>query len=204
MCASIDDRWNRVGDVLAFMLALMVIRTAKQVEGGLPSWLLLRMYCVALLDFGIGFVPFIGDAADAVFKANNRNTVALEAYLREKGKKNLRNSGLPIPDVDPSDPADYDRLNASSRPENTSQQPSQQEPMMSAGRTQNNQPQESRGGTSGGAQRPPEPPQARVHADGRGGSSGGLFGIFGKKTRPADVESGIADNGPSVRQTERH
>ncbi|RYO89681.1 hypothetical protein DL766_007218 [Monosporascus sp. MC13-8B] len=82
-----------VGDVLAFLLALMVIHTAKQVEGGLPFTLKARMYALALVDFIVGLIPFVGDIADAIFKSNNRNTIALEAYLREKGIKNLRRRG---------------------------------------------------------------------------------------------------------------
>lgn len=193
----------RVGDVIAFLLALMVIQTAKQVDGGLPLWLKLRMYIFALIDFAVGFVPFLGDAADAVFKSNNRNTVAFESYLREKGRKNLRKSGLPIPDVDPSDPDDFDRLEASSRPEHSSGQPSRQEPMMSVGRTQNNQRSDTRGEASAGSQRPSQPAQARVHDDHRGGTNGGWLGRFSKKSAPDDVETGIVDSRPQVQQNLR-
>ncbi|RYP41197.1 hypothetical protein DL767_001201 [Monosporascus sp. MG133] len=140
------------GDVLAFLLALMVIQTAKQVEGGLPFTLKARMYALALLDFTVGLIPFVGDIADAIFKSNNRNTVALEAYLRDKGIKNLQRRGLPIPDVDPSDPDD--RLDASSRPEYTSRQRSQTE-AMSAGTTQNAE------SSVGSPPPPPRPSQAR-------------------------------------------
>ncbi|RYP22920.1 hypothetical protein DL765_001378 [Monosporascus sp. GIB2] len=179
-----------VGDVLAFLLALMVINTAKQVEGGLPSTLKARMYALALGDFIVGLIPFVGDIADAIFKSNNRNTVALEAYLREKGIKNLQRRGLPIPDVDPSDP--HDRLDESSRPEYTSRQRSRTEP-MSAGMTQNAE--------SVGSQ-PPLPGRARVRDDRRGGSSGGWFGRFSGRSRSADVETGTVDDWPGTRRTE--
>ncbi|KAK7753519.1 hypothetical protein SLS62_004594 [Diatrype stigma] len=189
-----------VGDVAGLLLSLMVIQTAKQVEGGLPFSLKIKMYIMALIDFVLGFIPFIGDAADAVFKANNRNTVAFEQHLREKGKKNLRKSGLPVPDLDPSNPDDYDRIDASARPGYSSRQPSREEPMMSAGRTQNNQ----RSDTRRGAQQPTPPAPARVHDDRRGGASGGWLGRFGKKNQPADVETGIADNNaPPMRQASR-
>lgn len=190
-----------VGDVAGLLLSLMVIQTAKQVEGGLPFTLKIQMYITALIDFVLGFIPFIGDAADAVFKANNRNTVAFEQHLREKGKKNLRKSGLPVPDLDPSNPDDYDRIDASARPGNTSRQPSRGEPMMmSADRTQNNQ----RSETKGGAQQPTQPAPARVHDDHRGGASGGWFGRFSKKNQPSDVETGIVDsNPPPMRQTSK-
>ncbi|RYP80479.1 hypothetical protein DL770_006196 [Monosporascus sp. CRB-9-2] len=102
------------GDVLAFLLALMVIHTAKQVEGGLPFTLKARMYALALVDFIVGLIPFVGDIADAIFKSNNRNTIALEAYLRDKGIKNLQKRGsvlelkrcLPVQPKTPSRPLD--------------------------------------------------------------------------------------------------
>ncbi|RYP73187.1 hypothetical protein DL771_003823 [Monosporascus sp. 5C6A] len=176
-----------VGDVLAFLLALMVIRTAKQVEGGLPSALKARMYALALVDFIVGLIPFVGDVADAVFKSNNRNTIALEAYLRDKGIKNLQKRGLPIPDVDPSAPDD--RLYAPSRPENSSGQRSRTE-AMSAGATQNAE-------SSVGSE-PPRPSRARVRDDRRGGPSGGWFGRFSGRSRPTDVETGTVDDGPGT------
>jgi len=42
------------------------------------------MYFNILLDFGVGLVPFVGDLADAVFRANTRNCWALEQYLKRK------------------------------------------------------------------------------------------------------------------------
>ncbi len=61
-----------------------------------------------ILDFGIGLVPFLGDVADALFRANTRNAVELEKFLRAKGAKNLRMSGVPLPAIDPSDPEHFD------------------------------------------------------------------------------------------------
>ena len=209
---------------MGFLLALMVINTAKQIEGGLPFTLKLKMYITALIDLIIGFVPFVGDAADAIFKANNRNTVALEAYLREKGKKNLRKSGLPIPDVDPSDPDYDDRLDASARLE-----PYREEPMMSAGRSRDDR-HRSEGRPSAGT-RVSRPAQARVRDDRRSDrrddrrrddrrrddrrrddrrddrsyeSSEGWLGRFSsKRSRPADIESGVTDDEPPMRESRR-
>lgn len=195
----INHHWCRVGDIVGLLLSYMVIQTAKQVEGGLPIGLKTQMYLTALFDFVIGFIPFLGDAADAVFKANNRNTVAFEAYLREKGKKNLRKRGLPVPDLDPSDPHDNDRLDDSARPEHSSRRPSRHEPMMSAGRTPDSRHPESRG-----TQQPSRPTQAHVRDDRRGGSNRGWFSRSGKKNQRDDVEAGVVDDSPPMRQTRRH
>ena len=185
---------------MGFLLALMVINTAKQIEGGLPFPLKIKMYIVALIDLVIGFVPFVGDAADAVFKANNRNTVSLEAYLREKGRKNLRKSGLPIPDVDPSDPND-DRLDTSAHTGTY-----QEEPMMSTASTRTDRRQTSGGGPSSGT-RVSKPAPARVRDDRRGGESGGSGGWLGRfgssRSRPADIETGTVETERPMRESRR-
>jgi hypothetical protein len=45
-------------------MALMVLRTCQQVEGGLPADVTCKMYFSIILDFGIGLVPFLGDIAE--------------------------------------------------------------------------------------------------------------------------------------------
>ncbi|KAI1180013.1 hypothetical protein F4777DRAFT_357851 [Nemania sp. FL0916] len=169
------------GDFADALLALLVIRTAEQVEGGLPFSLRLRMHFWLAVDLIIGLIPFAGDVADALVLANTRNAAALEEYLREKGKKNLRSSGQPIPNSDPSDPVEFDRLHA--EPAGTSRSsagnhgspttPSQHAPQMS--------------GVASAQPPPSQPAPARVHD-----KSGGFFGFGRKKSRPADVEAGIA------------
>ncbi|KAI5928565.1 hypothetical protein F4810DRAFT_10492 [Camillea tinctor] len=100
------------GDVVDALLAWSVVHTAKQVEGGLPRSVRYKMYAMVVLDFICGLIPGIGDVFDAIIIANTRNAERLENYLREKGRKNLQASGLPVPDIDPSDPAEFDRLNS--------------------------------------------------------------------------------------------
>ena len=104
------DSLNRIGDVLDMLMALLVLRTCTGVEGGLPISVKATMIFNIGLDFAVGLVPFLGDLADALFRANTRNAVVLEGYLREKGKRNLRASGAPLPAADPSDPSEYDRM----------------------------------------------------------------------------------------------
>ncbi len=48
------------------------------------------MYFNVLLDFGLGLVPFLGDVADAVFRANTRNAWILEEYLIKKSEEEAR------------------------------------------------------------------------------------------------------------------
>lgn len=178
-----------VGDVLDTLLALMVVNTAKQVEGGLPCLIKVKMYMWVLADFIIGLIPFLGDLLDAIVMANKYNAVILEDHLRRKGAENLRKSGLPIPEVDPSNPEVFDRRVHESRREQVLSQPSRHE-NMSTDNAQN-------------AQHPTEPTAARVHDDRRTG--GGFFGFGGsKKSRPADVEMGSANPGPARKSSRRY
>ncbi|PWW79457.1 hypothetical protein C7212DRAFT_341741 [Tuber magnatum] len=95
-----------IGDVLDVMLALMVIRTASQAN--LPSAVRARMMLNLIIDFVIGLVPFLGDIVDIGFKANTRNAIILENFLRERGAENIRRQGLPQ-QPDPSLGDSYDR-----------------------------------------------------------------------------------------------
>ncbi len=45
-------------------MAMMVLRTCQQVEGGLPNEVKAKMLFNIVLDFGVGLVPFLGDIAD--------------------------------------------------------------------------------------------------------------------------------------------
>lgn len=90
-------------------MALMVFKTCCQIEDGLPMGVKIQMMINIILDFVIGIVPFLGDLVDALFRANTRNATLLEEHLREKGRLQLKKSGLPVPTVDPSTGEEFDR-----------------------------------------------------------------------------------------------
>lgn len=73
----------------------MVVRTCSEI--GLPAAIYIRMIFNIVLDFLVGLVPFLGDLADAAYKANTRNAIILENYLRGRGVENLRQQGMPLP-----------------------------------------------------------------------------------------------------------
>ncbi|KAH6670163.1 hypothetical protein B0J14DRAFT_671994 [Halenospora varia] len=115
-CCGIRFGWSSVigiipviGDAIDCFMAMMVLRTCQQIEGGLPKEVQAKMMFNIIVDFGIGLMPFLGDVADALFRANTKNAVVLEKFLREKGKKNIRQSGLGPPSTDPTDPDEFDR-----------------------------------------------------------------------------------------------
>lgn len=95
---------------------MMVARECQRIDGGLPSYLYTKMMINAIIDFLIGLIPFVGDLADAAFKANTRNAILLENYLREKAAaKADKASGRSQPgrsdgrQVDLSLPEEFDR-----------------------------------------------------------------------------------------------
>jgi hypothetical protein len=184
-----------VGDAIDFFFCLMVIHTAQKIEGGLPANELSKMYTWAIADLGIGFVPIAGDIGDAIFKANTRNAIILEKYLRKKGEKNLKRAGRPVPNVDPSDPETFDHLQEEEAPpEYSSSQPGR-------GATHNNGHGAQDSGVTNAPPMPPRPAEARTHGDRRSGS---FFG-FGSRTksRPVDAEMGLSGQGTSNRSARR-
>jgi len=94
-CCSINIGWATVigiipaiGDVIACMLALNVVRICK--KANLPQDVLARMYMNVLIDFLLGLVPLIGDVINALYKCNTRNNAILEKFLRARGAANIR------------------------------------------------------------------------------------------------------------------
>jgi hypothetical protein len=101
-----------IGDAGDAALAMMVVRSCEQIDGGLPAALRMKMLINVVLDFFVGLIPFVGDVADAVYKANTRNAVILETHLRQKGTKAASNLGRgqeQTIEVDHSLPDAFDR-----------------------------------------------------------------------------------------------
>ena len=112
----------------------------------------------------------MGDIADALFRANTRNAVVLEKYLREKGAKALNAQGHPAPTLDPSDPDEYDRILIEENgppPSYTSTSPTRQGAQLQTDANGRNTQQSI--------------PERR--------RDGGIFGLGSKKKQP-DVEHG--------------
>ncbi|KAG9243504.1 hypothetical protein BJ878DRAFT_423489 [Calycina marina] len=159
-----------IGDFVDLFMAMMVLRTCQQVEGGLPNTVKSKMMFNIIIDFAIGLVPFLGDIADALFRANTKNAVLLEEHLREKGAKALKAHGIPVPAVDPSDPDEFDKHISSPPPAYGTATPSRH------GNTANNVSTAHTQAQHGARPAPAE-----------GGSS--FFG-FGKKKKQTDIEQG--------------
>lgn len=149
---------------------MMVLRTAQQIEGGLPADIRAMMMFNIIIDFVIGLVPFLGDVADALFRANTRNAIILENHLRKKGAAALKAQGKPAPTIDPSDPVEFDRHIEELPPT----PPESREGASAAGATY---------GTTGAPVRNNQKTTSNAASQ-----SGG--GFFGKKTKQTDLEQG--------------
>lgn len=98
-------RFRSAGDIIDLLLAYYLFTIIKSVDGGLPASLQSRMTLNLGLDFALGFVPILGDLADAAFRCNTKNVSLLEAHLKAKyGPADavaLKHSGLEPFDDDP-------------------------------------------------------------------------------------------------------
>ena len=74
-----------VGDIIDAIMAIMVVKTCQEIEGGLPSTVTMKMYSNIILDFGIGLVPLVGDMMDVLFRANMQNATILENHIYGRG-----------------------------------------------------------------------------------------------------------------------
>lgn len=79
-----------LGDFLTGLIQTGIVLTAVH-HYRVPRAVAARMATNVLLDTTIGAIPFVGDAFDAVFKANTRN-LKLLGQVRE-----LRKAGKPVP-----------------------------------------------------------------------------------------------------------
>lgn len=73
-----------IGDFADLLIGLYIVKSCNKIDGGLPKTLSGRMMWNLMVDFGIGLIPFVGDLADAFYRANTRNAWLLDAYLTEK------------------------------------------------------------------------------------------------------------------------
>lgn len=78
------------GDVLTGLVQSALVLVALK-HYRVPKAVAARMAANVLLDIGVGSIPFVGDAFDAVFKANTRNVKLLEEV------RQLRHRGEPVP-----------------------------------------------------------------------------------------------------------
>ncbi len=67
-----------LGDVIGVLLSLYILNIAR--EMGVSRVDLAHMVANIILDFLVGFIPFLGVIFDVFYKANIRNLAILEKY----------------------------------------------------------------------------------------------------------------------------
>ncbi len=70
------------GDLLGLVLSVYILIEAQR--AGASKLLKLRMLRNIGIDFLGGLIPIVGDAFDAIYKANTRNTRLLRNYLEKQ------------------------------------------------------------------------------------------------------------------------
>ncbi|WP_334049893.1 DUF4112 domain-containing protein [Alteromonas gracilis] len=72
------------GDALMLFVSLRIVWLGKSL--GMPKALVAQMVKNSAIDFGLGFVPFIGDIVDVFYKANQKNVRIMERWWISENK----------------------------------------------------------------------------------------------------------------------
>ncbi|QDG39985.1 DUF4112 domain-containing protein [Alteromonas mediterranea] len=75
------------GDALMLFVSLRIVWLGKSL--GMPKALVAQMVKNSALDFGLGFIPFIGDIVDVFYKANQKNVRIMERWWISENKANV-------------------------------------------------------------------------------------------------------------------
>ncbi|WP_414830996.1 DUF4112 domain-containing protein [Alteromonas sp. H39] len=75
------------GDALMLGASLRIIWLAKRM--GVPKPLLTKMVKNSAIDFGLGFIPLVGDIVDVFYKANQKNVRILEKWWVTENKASV-------------------------------------------------------------------------------------------------------------------
>ena len=75
------------GDALMLLVSLRIVWLGKSL--GMPSALVVQMVKNSAIDFGLGFVPFIGDIVDVFYKANQKNVRLMEKWWISENKADV-------------------------------------------------------------------------------------------------------------------
>lgn len=75
------------GDALMLFVSLRIVWLGKSL--GMPSALVAQMIKNSAIDFGLGFIPFVGDIIDVFYKANQKNVRVMERWWISENKASV-------------------------------------------------------------------------------------------------------------------
>jgi len=73
-----------VGDASMMLVSLRIVHLGRKL--GVPKQLQTAMLRNIAIDFGLGFVPLIGDIVDLFYKANQKNVRLMERWWIQQNK----------------------------------------------------------------------------------------------------------------------
>ncbi len=76
-----------IGDAVMLAAAMRIVWLGKKM--GMPKPLIKKMVRNSFIDFGIGFIPFVGDLVDFFYKANRANVKLMERWWLQENKAQL-------------------------------------------------------------------------------------------------------------------
>ena len=82
-----------VGDAIMTLVALRIVHLGRKM--GMPKPIQKIMLRNALVDFGLGFLPVVGDLIDIWFKANKRNVRIMEHWWLKQNHADLKRNTQP-------------------------------------------------------------------------------------------------------------
>lgn len=71
-------------DALMLFVSLRIVWLGKSL--GMPKALIAQMVKNSAIDFGLGFIPFVGDIVDIFYKANQKNVRIMERWWISENK----------------------------------------------------------------------------------------------------------------------
>jgi len=75
------------GDALMLLVSLRIVWLGKSL--GMPTPLIAQMVKNSAIDFGLGFIPVVGDIIDVFYKANQKNVRLMERWWISQNKANV-------------------------------------------------------------------------------------------------------------------
>lgn len=76
-----------IGDSIMLLASLRIVYLGHKI--GLPGALKYKMAKNAIIDYGLGFVPILGDIVDMFFKANLKNVRIMETWWVSQNKAQI-------------------------------------------------------------------------------------------------------------------
>lgn len=76
-----------IGDAIVLLMSWRIVYLGRKM--GVPKPVLTQMVRNSLLDFGLGFVPVVGDIVDIFYKANTKNVQLMERWWISNHKENV-------------------------------------------------------------------------------------------------------------------